>query len=97
MEVLVSICVCLIFYILYVRSKTCISTFKGKIIKEYEIPNEHISCITFSPDGKSLYLGSLTGNILETNLSNSNTEVYSEVDDSGMVSNILIGHVSIVR
>ena len=97
MEVLVSICVCLICYILYDRSKTCISTFQGKIIKEYEIPNEHISCITFSPDGKSLYLGSLTGNILETNLSNFNTEVYSEVDESGKVSNILIGHVSMVR
>ena len=71
---------------------------QGKIIKEFEIPNEHISCIAFSPDGKSLYLGSLTGNILETNLSDFNTEVYSEVDDSGMVSNILIGqYLSMIR
>jgi len=74
-----------------------LTPFQGKIIQEIEIPNEHISCITFSPDGKSLYLGSLTGNILETNLSDFNTEVYSEVDDSGMVSNILIGHLSMIR
>ena len=62
---------------------------------EIEIRNDHISCITFSSNGKSLFLGSLTGKILETNLSDFNTDVYSEVADSGMVSNIFISHVSI--
>jgi len=55
---------------------------QGKIINSYEVEKEHISCVTFSPDGKSLYLGSLTGNILETDLSTFNTEIYSEVEDS---------------
>lgn len=59
-----------------------IDLVQGKIIQGIEIPHEHISCVTFSPNGKSLYLGSLTGNILETNLSNFNTEVYSEVEES---------------
>ena len=77
----------------YTSTVKLLDLVQGKIIHVFEVP-QPISCLTFSRDGKSLFLGSVAGNILETDLSNFNTEVYSEVETSGGVSKKMTGYES---